>query len=282
MATTDTLVEKVDFRLEWAGFDFRLLGRRLISINLSDLAAMGAEPRHALLALALGRDTAVADVQRLYQGITQQAHRYGCRIAGGDLSATVGPLTFTATVVGTVRSPGRLLRRRGARPGWQLAVTGTLGGAAAGLQLLEAGSRPKTAPERTWVRAQLDPAPQLTAGQTLVDAGVRVGGDISDGLFREVERITELDGFGAAIRVDRLPLASGLRPDDWPLAVRDSEDFQLICAAPSSTIERASQALARHHVRLTTVGVVERDPGVRLLDGDRQVTLERAGYEHFR
>jgi len=99
VATTDTMVEEIDFRSGWPGFDFRLLGRRLMSINLSDLAAMGAQPRHALISLALQRITKAVDAARLYRGIAEQAHRFGATVAGGDLSVTDGPMTMTATLV---------------------------------------------------------------------------------------------------------------------------------------------------------------------------------------
>lgn len=282
VATTDTMVEEIDFRRGWPGFDFRLLGRRLISINLSDLAAMGAQPRHALISLALQRMTTVRDIGRLYRGIAEQAHRFGATVAGGDLSVTDGPLTLTATLLGRVRSPRQLLRRTGARPGWQIAVTGSLGGAAAGLQLLEAGRIPTTPTERAWVSAQLDPTPQVAAGEALVDAGITVGGDISDGLYREVERLVEPAQLGARIVIDHLPLARGLRHEQWPLSVKDSEDFQLVCAAPASRIAAAQQALGRHGIALTVVGRVERRRGIRLHDGHRQVRLPGAGYDHFR
>ncbi len=276
------MVEGVDFRLDWPGFDVRLLGRRLISINLSDLAGMGATGRHALISLALRGETTVNDVRRLYQGIAERAHQYGCMVAGGDLSATSGPLTLSATLIGSVPSPASLLRRRGARAGWLIAVTGTLGAAAAGLRMLESRRAAATRAQRSWVEAQLDPTPQLEAGRLLVDAGVRVGGDISDGLYREAERITQPDHLGATIQVDRLPLAAGLSPSDWPLAVRDSEDFELIAAAPARVLRTAQARLQRHALRLTVIGTIERRPGIRLRDGDRAVTLAGGGYEHFR
>ncbi len=281
VATMDTMVEEIDFRRGWPGFDFRLLGRRLMSINLSDLAAMGAQPRHALIALALQRMTKAKDVARLYRGIAEQAHRFGATVAGGDLSVTDGPMTLTATLVGRVRTSRQLLRRTGARPGWKLAVTGSVGAAAAGLQVLEAGRLPRTPTERAWVAAQLDPTPHVAAGQALVDAGISVGGDISDGLYREVERLVEL-GLGATIEIDRLPLARGLRRDQWPMAVRDSEDFQLICAAPSARISAAQRALHRLGLPLSVIGAIDRLRGIRLSDDGRLVQLARAGYDHFR
>ena len=282
IATTDTMVEDVDFRLGWPHFDYRLLGRRLLSINLSDLAGMGAEPRYALISLALRPDLSIADVDSLYAGIAERAQQFGCAIAGGDLSETGGPLVLTATVIGRVRSSSQVLRRTGARPGWQIAVTGTLGGAAAGLRLLEERREPSGTHERTWMEAQLDPVPQIKAGRLLVGFGIRVGGDISDGLYREVQRLVEPDSLGATIKVENLPLAAGLRPDQWPLAIRDSEDFELICAGPAARIAAARTGLKRQRISLTVVGAVERTPGIRLEENGRPVELQRAGYEHFR
>jgi thiamine-monophosphate kinase len=282
VATTDTMVEEIDFRLEWPGFDFRLLGRRLMAINLSDLAAMGAEPRHALVSLSLRGTLHVADVRRLYRGIAEQAHRYGSTVAGGDLSGTLGPLTLTATLIGRLGSARAMLRRAGARPGWVIAVTGRLGAAAAGLRLLESGARPASRDERAWVAAQLDPTPRVAAGRALVTSGIRVGGDISDGLSREVDRLVEDARLGATIDVERLPLARGLHKKQWPLAVTDSEDFELICAAPRARMGIARRALERIHVPLTLVGEIERRPGIRFRNGPRIESFKKAGFEHFR
>jgi len=281
-ATTDTMVEEIDFRLEWPGFDFRTLGRRLLAINLSDLAAMGAEPRFGLVSISLRGTLRVADVRRLYRGIAEQARRFGCKIAGGDLSGTLGPLTLTATLVGRLGSRTAILRREGAKPGWMIGVTGRLGAAAAGLRLLESGVPPASAVERGWVSAQLDPVPRVAAGRALVDAGIRVGGDISDGLHREVERLVAPKRLGATIDVDRLPLAHGLRRKQWPLALKDSEDFELVCAAPRKRMLVARRALERIKLPLTVVGEIDARPGIRLKDGTRVERLKTAGYEHFR
>jgi thiamine-monophosphate kinase len=281
VATMDTMVEDIDFRLGWPGFDYRTLGRRLMSINLSDLAAMGAEPRHALISLSLRGDLTVTNVRRLYRGIAEQARRFRCRIVGGDLSGTPGPISLTATLIGRLKAAKALLRRAGARPGWQIAVTGTLGGAAAGLRLLESGRRPATPSQREWVAAQLDPVPRIEAGRALMAAGIRVGGDISDGLVREVERLVEPDRLGATIDLQRLPMARGLDRQQWSLAVRDSEDFELICAAPAARLWGAQRALSRIRVPLTLIGTIDGAPGIRLRDGDRLERLKDAGYQHF-
>jgi thiamine-monophosphate kinase len=157
-----------------------------------------------------------------------------------------------------------------------------LGGAAAGLRLLESGRRPKTRIERAWVSAQLDPTPRVIAGRVLVGAGIRVGGDISDGLYREVERLIDGTRQGATIDVERIPLAPGLHRKEWALAVKDSEDFELVCAAPAGRIAAARHVLERINLPLTVVGEIEAKPGIRLRNGSRLERLEGAGYEHFR
>jgi thiamine-monophosphate kinase len=185
-------------------------------------------------------------------------------------------------LIGRLDSARSVLRREGSRPGWLLAVTGSLGGAAAGLRVLESGRGPATRIERAWVSAQLDPTPRVIAGRVLVESGIKVGGDISDGLYREVERLIEGRRLGATIDVDRLPLAPGLHRKDWALAVRNSEDFELICAAPAARISAARRVLERINLPLTVVGEVDARPGIRLRNGSRLERLEGAGYEHFR
>ncbi|TMC29046.1 MAG: hypothetical protein E6J32_08300 [Chloroflexi bacterium] len=230
-ATTDTMVEGVDFRLEWPGLTFRLLGRRLMSINLSDLAAMGADPGHALISLCLPGSLVLQDVTGLYRGISERARQYGCTIAGGDLSGTDGPMVLTAALYGTLPTGRRPLRRSGARAGWGLGVTGVLGRAAAGLGLLLAGKSPRTAAER---------------------------------------------------HIESLPLRRGLKREQWPLAVSDSEDFELICAAPQGRLLTAQQALKRLKLPLTVVGEIDARPGIRIKHGGRVERLRTGGYEHFR
>jgi len=283
----DTLVEGIDFRTSWRGFDFIALGRRLMAINLSDLAAMGAEPRHALISLCLRRSLPVASVTGLYRGIRAQARRYGFTVAGGDLSEIDGPLVLSATLFGEIRR-GRPMTRSGARPGWTVAVTGTIGKAAAGLGLLEAGRSPKTAIERRLIRALLDPQPRLRAAQILHQSGIRVAGDISDGLAREVVRIAEASKVGAVIIEARLPIDRGMialygNRKSWQLAMGGSEDFELICAAPRTRIDIAATRLfSETGLRLRTVGVISAQRQVlRLDDRGRYYSLRRIGYEHF-
>jgi thiamine monophosphate kinase len=166
-------------------------------------------------------------------------------------------------------------------------VTGKLGGAAAGLRMLEAG-RPAGDPvERRWIRSQLDPKPRLEAARVLAQAGVRVAGDISDGLFREVEKIAAAASLGALIDTSEVPLAQGLAErfgdQAWRLGVEESEDFELVCAGPAAVIHRAAAALrSSTGLRLTVVGSLRREPGIKLMRGGRSVRVRHPGYAHFR
>ena len=282
------MVEGVDFRLGWPGLSLRMVGRRLMSINLSDLAAMGAEPRHALISLGLPGRMALADVTDLYRGLAERARQYGCTIAGGDLTGTDGPLVLTAALYGRIAPGRRPLRRAGARAGWALAVTGRLGLAAAGLGLLLEGKRPRTTAERRWVKALYDPQPRVEAAKILQAMGVRVAGDISDGLYREIERIAQLAGLGATVEADQMPLDPDVarsREHAWAGGLMESEDYELVCAGPRKLLEAATRRLrTRLNLNFSIIGSLTRQIGIRVrLDG-RVVSIPSRGegYDHFR
>ena len=288
VGTVDTMVEGIDFRLDWPGYRFRLLGRRLMAINLSDLAAMGAQPRHALISLCLPGRLRVREVRDLYRGISERARAAGCTVAGGDLSGIDGPIVLTAALFGTIRPGRRPLRRSGARSGWSLAVTGTVGRAAAGIGLLLAGKKPTSTAERRWVRAVYDPQPRVEAAHILQSVGIRVAGDISDGLYREIERIAQPAGLGAVVDADQLPLDADLRRSRehaWSSGLMESEDYELLCAAPRPLLEAARRRL-RHDLdlELSIIGTLEHGRGIRVHVAGRLVVLPGlgAGYQHFR
>jgi thiamine-monophosphate kinase len=249
---------------------------------------MGAEPRHALISLCLRPNLPVASITALYRGIRTQARRYSFTVAGGDLSAIDGPLVLSATLFGEIGND-RPMTRSGGRRGWSLAVTGTLGKAAAGLQLLEAGARSRTPRERRLIAALLDPTPRLNAAQLLRESGITVAGDISDGLVREVVRISEASQLGAIIVDSWLPIDpdAGERFGERAalrLALGASEDFELICAAPAEKMALTQVRLAAEAgISLTVIGFLAPRRGVRRQRKDGKFSRVRAaGYEHFR
>ena len=212
----------------------RRLGARALSVALSDLAGMGARPVWCAATLCAPASTCFEDVLEIQRGLCAAAAAAGCAVAGGDVSAIDGPLVIDVSVAGTL-APGAVLRRDGGRPGDLVVVTGTLGRAAAGLRLLLDGGDELSDQERAWVDAQLSPVARIAEGLQLVASGVRCGGDISDGLLVELERIGEMSGCGAEIWLDRLPVEPALVSDfgaAWPdLALGGGEDFELVAAA---------------------------------------------------
>jgi thiamine-monophosphate kinase len=290
VATTDTLVEGVHFFPPATAADAADLGWKLLAISLSDLAAMGAEPGPAFLALALPAGWPVALLDGLYAGLAECAGAFGASLAGGNLSAAAQPV-LTSTCLGTV-PPDQALRRTGALPGWELATTGRLGGAAAALRELaeprEAppASGPETAP--AWRLRLARPTPRLTAGRALLEAGISVALDISDGLYLDAARLLGVAGDEAAtglvIDVDALPLEPGIAerwPQEMAALAGGGEDYELLFAAPPEAIARAVEALEALGVGATVVGRFDGGRGVRLRAGGVEVAAPASGHEHF-
>jgi thiamine-monophosphate kinase len=253
--TTDTLIEDVDFRLRWA--TWRDIGFKAAGANLSDLAAMAAEPKALLLSLALRSHDAVADVLSLVDAVTRYGRQSGAPLVGGDLSETHGPLVVALTAVGAVRGPP--IERHLGQVGDILAVTGPLGGARAALQLLEAGA-PCPAVLR---RCLLRPKPRLDLAPRLAGL-VRSGADISDGLLADAPHVC---GRGTRPEIHGVPVLPAARKHFGARAqeeaIEGGEDFELVVAVPPENWARV-QALGVH-----AVGVLRRG------------RASAAGFQHF-
>jgi thiamine-monophosphate kinase len=266
----DALVEGVDFRRSW--ITPRRLGARALAVALSDLAGMGATPVWCTATLCAPASTCFEDVLEIQRGLSAAASTAGCALAGGDVSAIDGPLVIDIAVGGSLHA-GEALRRDGGRPGDLILVTGLLGRAAAGLRLLLDGGGELTPQERAWIDAQLSPVARLAEGVQLLSAGVRCGGDISDGLLIELERIADLSTCAAEIWLDRLPVEPSLKSDfgaSWPdLAVGGGEDFELVATAPEAAVPVLLESWPADLAPLTVVG--------RLLEGATVVVLHREG-----
>ncbi|MEA2637085.1 MAG: thiamine-monophosphate kinase [Chloroflexota bacterium] len=280
----DALVEGVDFRRSWIAP--RRLGARALSVALSDLAGMGAKPAWCATTLCAPANTSVEDVLEIQRGLCATAAVAGCAVAGGDLSAIDGPLVIDVSVGGTL-APGKAMRRDHGAPGDLVLVTGTLGRAAAGLRLLLDGGGDLSSQERAWVAAQLDPSPRIAEGLRLVAAGVRCGGDISDGLIVELERITGMSGCRAEIWLDRVPVEGPLVTDfgaAWPdLALGGGEDFELVLTLPAAASKALLDAWPRELAPLTVAGRLVAGAGVVVLDSEAgaPVPTPRTSSRHF-
>jgi thiamine-monophosphate kinase len=285
VVTTDALVQGVHFKLSTTAW--RDLGWKSLAVNVSDLAAMGAVPRYALVTLGLPGDTSLGDLLELYGGMMDLAERFELLVIGGDVVASPA---FLLSVTAIGEAMGDLLRRDAGRPGDLLAVTGTLGASAGGLRLLEAGRGPGHGPARLF-EAHLRPWPRVAEGTALVRAGLRCGMDLSDGLVGDTTHICEQSRLGALIELGRVPVDPALGPefgdDALRMAIAGGEDYELLCAGPTAAIDRARTELSTLGTPLTVIGrLTDRPtegPLVRVIDASgRPVAPEYGSWDHFR
>jgi len=288
LATTDTLIEDVHFRRTTV--TLRDVGAKAMAVNVSDIAAMGGEPRYALLALALPPTLTVADVDALYDGLEDVGGRYGVTVVGGDTCAAPGGIVLTVTLLGAV--DGAPLRRSGARPGDLVLVTGTLGASAAGLEVLEHGRAgvPAEAAE-TVVRAHRLPVPRVAEGRLVHELGGATAMiDVSDGLATDLGHIARESGVGAVVRLGAVPVdaatravaaARGADPTRWALS--GGEDYELLfTVVPGRAAGIAAAVTARTGTSVHVIGeITSPGAGVRFVDAAGTALPVEPGFEHF-
>jgi thiamine-monophosphate kinase len=277
VAATDTLVEGRHFLL---GAPPESVGHQALAVNLSDLAAMGAAPAWALLSLSLP-SSEPAWLEGFARGFHALAERTGVALVGGD--TVRGPRVITVQVLGLV--PATLaLRRAGARPGDGMYVSGTLGDAAAGLELLRAAAGGASDADSPLVRRYRFAEPRLELGIALRGiAGAAM--DVSDGLLGDLGKLCAASGVGALLQLERLPLSAALveRFDALTaerLALGGGDDYELVFTVPRSAQRSLGTALA-DGVRITRIGEIVSGDGVRCLRDGRPVDTGIPGYDHF-
>ncbi len=274
----DTLVEAIHFPPDT---EPESLGHKALAVNLSDLAAMGAVPAWATLALTLPHSDSVW-LEAFSRGFASLARRYQVQLIGGD--TTRGPLNITVQVHGLLPA-GAALRRDGAQPGDLIAVTGPLGDA--GLALLALQNKYELAEFDSELRQRLEwPMPRLEVGQSLRGIA-RSAIDISDGLLADLGHIAEASGVGATLRLARLPLSRGVaryvkETGDWSLPLSAGDDYELCFSVPPARRSEAEHKALRAGCKLAWIGVIDVDPGIRCLTADDDLLdpVSR-GYEHF-
>ncbi len=279
LVTKDLLVEGVDFLK--ALHPPRLLGRKSLSVNLSDIAAMGGWPLHAVLGLAVPGATDVRWVDDFLSGFRSAAREHGVALVGGDISGA-GEIVISVTVTGQAV---RFITRSGAKPGDAIFVSGTLGDAAMGLRLLRrGGAARRSAAARPLIKAFLDPSPRIELGRTLARGDLASAMiDISDGLSVDLRHICEESRAGAEVDLAKVPVSDGLRrfaEDPLALALNGGEDFELLFTVRPKNVARVRR-LARRF-RLSEIGRVMSGRRILAVDSSgRKRTLEAKGYEHF-
>jgi thiamine-monophosphate kinase len=292
VVTADLLVEDVDFRLGRGRTSPRDLGHKALAVSLSDVASMGARPRFCLLSVGVPRVRWRGNfLEEFYAGVRSLAGAHGVLIIGGDTSRTPERVVVDSIVLGEVRS-GRAVLRSGARAGDQIFVTGSLGGAAAGLKILESGAvRQSRALRRSetlgLVARQLRPTPRVEWGAMLGErrlASALI--DLSDGLSSDLAHVCRESRVGARVEAASLPLdpllqSAGIATDDaLSLALDGGEDFELLFTVSERDARRLPDELGG--VPVTRIGEVTRERGkVRLVHNGRARLLRPGGFEHF-
>lgn len=288
VVTTDVLVEGVHFDRSYVPPE--AIGSKALAVNLSDLAAMGAEPRVALLSLILPGSLAVRDLDAIVAGLLKLAERYGVALVGGNIARSPGPLVVDVTAIGSIK-PRRVMLRRGAAPGDGLYVSGAIGAARAGFLALVAGAGDGDEGLAGCRERFLTPDPRVRLGLLLGrNAVASACVDLSDGLADAVRQLTTASGVGAIVSAEDIPVSQaaarwfaereGLDPVD--AALRGGEDYELLFTVPRRR-RRALEAILRSADGLpcTRIGTVTASRALLLRRAGADADLP-AGFTHFR
>jgi len=283
LITADMLVEDVDFRLEWAVPE--LLGHKALAVSLSDIAAMGGSPTWAMISIGIPDELwAKGFLERFYEGYFDLASSHGVELVGGDISRMPKYLAVDSVVGGQV-TRGNAILRSTAASGDAIFLSGSIGGAAGGLRLLENGlryERNESEPHRRLLLKQLRPQPELLTANSLQQLGlVTAMIDVSDGLSSDLGHICHSSRKGAVIEADLLPIDPDLYENFSPneclqFALNGGEDYRLLFTAPSKAIATLTGMGA------VRIGEITSEIGrIDLVEGGNSRPIDPAGYQHF-
>ena len=287
--TMDTLIESVHFDLRWHPPD--LLGQKAVSVNVSDIAAMGGQPRYLLFSLGLPPDFDDDWALSLSTGVGRACEQYGCLLIGGDTVSNPAGVSLTLTVIGEARAE-QVLYRHKAQAGDRIYVSGPLGLAAAGLALCKGGIGREEEFKQLY-GAHLDPGARVELGKLLARSGlVNSMMDLSDGLATDLAHICERSGLGARIFREQLPYlavlekaAALLGRDSLDWMIGGGEDYELLFTVPMSATEKLQEVVANSGHVLYPVGEMVRGKGINLFaddSGKRTATaIDYRGFDHF-
>ncbi|MCF6236679.1 MAG: thiamine-phosphate kinase [Gammaproteobacteria bacterium] len=276
----DTLISSVHFPKETPP---KAIGHKALAVNLSDMAAMGAKPTWATLALTLPDNDSLW-LKEFSQGFSDLAHQFGVQLIGGDTTRG-SVLSITVQIFGLIKTDQGYLRSA-AKTGDLIYVTGTLGDAGLALKHWQENLKPTTS-EVQLLRQRLDcPEPRVAealALQGLVHAAI----DISDGLVADLSHILDRSQVGATLHTDKLPLSSSFKSfiskvDDLTLPLTAGDDYELILTIPQINQKRAQQIMRSFECDFTCIGAIEKQLGLRCLDGNKKIiNIKQHGFDHF-
>jgi thiamine-monophosphate kinase len=288
VVTTDAIVEGVHF-LSTDPAD--TIARKALRVNLSDLAAKGATPAGFVLTLAL-RAADDAWLKPFARALGEDAALFGCPLLGGDTVSTPGPLTISITALGHVPA-GKMVRRSGAKPGDRVVVTGTIGDAALGLNILKGGAVAAALSDDTGLREMLVgryrvPQPRNALAKTVLDHAAAAM-DVSDGLAGDLAKLCAASGVSAVIDAPAIPLsraAAGLLARGIVAVeaiVSGGDDYEILCTVPEAGFEAFAQAAEAAGVAISSIGtIIAGTAPTRFLDArGSEIALPRLSYSHF-
>jgi thiamine-monophosphate kinase len=288
LLSIDSQIENVHFKREYTPPG--MLGHKALAVNLSDIAAMGGRPRFALLSLNLPKNIERSFVDEVLAGMMALADEHSTVLIGGDIAASASGVVITVTIIGECLA-GRALRRDGAKPGDQIFVSGRLGLAVVGLQLLQHGYR--YTPDlpvniQQPILAQLQPTPRLELGRFLAErqlASALI--DVSDGLSTDLFHICQASGVGAIVHAEKVPTAPEMPPELNTTALENAlhggEDYQLLFTVAKERLDQLESL--RHEFRdwpITLIGEITDEPGrMSLEQAGERTPLPPRGHDHL-
>jgi len=283
VVTTDCLVSGVHFIPDDPP---ETLAAKLIGVNFSDLASMGAAPRFFTIAAAFPRTLEEGWIKRFAEGIKQCQERFGGVLVGGDTVSTDGPMTLTLTAFGEVPE-GTAVKRSGAKPGDALFVTGVIGDAYAGLRLLEGRfDHLETSDKDYLIERYRKPTPQVKAGQALRGIASAMI-DISDGLAADLGHLCEASGLGGVVDSKAIPLSSAvanLLAEDhltYEEIITGGDDYELLFSVPENKIGALEAVCTSFEKPISRIGAAQEGREVVFKDGNIRLDFDRTGYCHF-
>lgn len=286
VATADAMISGVHFLPDDPP---ETVGRKLLRVNLSDLAAMGAAPLGYLLTCAWPKEWDQDWIAAFARGLGEDQERFGISLLGGDTTSGPGPLSLSLTALGSV-APDQVLKRSSASAGERILVSGTLGDGAFGL-LVRYGRLTglSDAALEALTQAYRLPTPRLQLGRALAQDGLAAAClDISDGLVADLGHICEASGLGARIHAESIPLSPAVQEavamdlESFPLALTGGDDYELCFTVAADQVGRVKTLSETLGLPLTEIGEMVRGEGVAVLDRDgAELALDHPGWTHF-
>ncbi len=288
LVTADLLVENVHFILDRIPPEH--IGEKSIAVNLSDIAAMGGQPRHAIVSIAIPHLFPARVLNGIYDGIKSACNNYGVNILGGDTSSSPGGLFINVTAIGEA-ARDKVVYRHGARVGDKIYVVGMLGESIAGLKIIKGEISADTAQWPSLIAAHTRPRPKVAEGKIIGDSGLASAMiDISDGIVADLGHICEESGVGAEIREDFLPvsedllaLGQGYNLDVAEYALMGGEDYALLYTVAPEDADQLEKLLKKQaDISPAFIGRITSDPRIRCVrpDGKERI-LGKRGFDHF-